>query len=720
MNKSIAYRPEIDGLRAIAVFAVILYHAGIVIKDRGFFEGGFIGVDVFFVIFGYLITSILLKEMHAAEFSFLNFYERRVRRILPALFTVMFASLPFGMVYLFGRSFEDFTNSIASSLLFVSNLYFWKSGEAYAAESSLLRPFLHTWSLSVEEQFYVLFPIFLLLCFRYFKKHLAIIIVVGLFMSLAMADWGSRNEPSMSFYFFPTRGWELLAGSLLAKWEGEFGRSQHKILTPLMPVVGLFLVAHAIVFFNDQMFHPSVYTLSPVIGVMFLIWFCQKGELVTDFLSSRLFVGFGLISYSLYLWHYPVFAFARVNEILSGSNGVTQASKILLVVILLSVLTYFLVEKPFRNRRLISRKNAFVSVSVAGFILVYSALYLEAVYVEGFPILAREQTSPLYHLNKAKQNNKLCDSKVGPFCSFNDTGKKGSVFLIGDSHMQSLQESLRRSLIRDDINLISMAVGGGCFYNPTFNLVDRKTKGKKTECDSEMQEERTRAILSKPGSIVILGGRLPLYLSEYGFNNLEGGVEQQAAYIYNYQGGGSQGGLWKTYFEPVGLETSSQKQRQGLISENIVKSTYDLLNKGYRVILLYPIPEVGWDVTAKMKYMFLQGPKVLLKYIFSQGSNASSEVRRGLSDANITTSFDTYKKRTEDSFRLLNSIEHPNVLRVYPHELFCDNQIENRCVTHNDKDIFYFDSNHPSIKGSEMIVELMINEIEGIGWGKGE
>ena len=220
----LTYRPEIDGLRAIAVSAVILYHAQITIMDHQPFKGGFIGVDIFFVISGYLITSIILKELLVTgSFSFKNFYQRRIRRILPPLLLVMLASLPFAWMYLLPSSFIDFSKSILYSLGFSSNFYFHYSGQEYEDISGLLKPFLHTWSLSVEEQFYLLFPVALLIIFKNLRKYLVHILIITLLISLFFTDWGSKNYPSASFYFPHTRLWELLAGSILAYFEISLG-----------------------------------------------------------------------------------------------------------------------------------------------------------------------------------------------------------------------------------------------------------------------------------------------------------------------------------------------------------------------------------------------------------------------------------------------------------------------------------------------------------------
>ena len=338
----LTYRPEIDGLRAIAVMAVVLYHAQISIFGKEIFKGGFIGVDIFFVISGYLITSIILKELLiTGSFSFKKFFERRIRRILPALLLVMVVSLPFAWKYMLPYSFVDYSKSILTSLGFNSNFYFWYSGQRYGAEPSLLKPFLHTWSLSIEEQYYILFPIILLFFFKMLRSYLLYILIFGFFVSLLLAEWGSKNYSSLNFYILPTRGWELMAGSIIAYVEIFKGhRTRIKILNTIFCAIGFVLIGYSFLFFDDEMFHPSFYTLYPIIGVCLIIWFSNKDELITKILSTELLVGIGLISYSLYLWHYPIFSFLRITE-----ATVTQLEKIVCLVLslVMSIISYFLI-----------------------------------------------------------------------------------------------------------------------------------------------------------------------------------------------------------------------------------------------------------------------------------------------------------------------------------------------------------------------------------------
>ena len=235
---SLKYRPEIDGLRAIAVFAVILYHAEFNFGSYNPFKGGFIGVDVFFVISGYLITSILLREMSEGKFNFTRFYERRARRILPALFTVMSASLPFAYYTMLPKAVIEYAGSILSVLAFGSNIWFWRE-DSYWAAPSALKPFLHTWSLSVEEQFYVFFPIILLLLYKFAQRYITAIFAFGFLFSLLLSHFGSAYFPKATFFLLPTRAWELLAGVVLAKIEIEEGRMGRPFLDFVMPIISL-------------------------------------------------------------------------------------------------------------------------------------------------------------------------------------------------------------------------------------------------------------------------------------------------------------------------------------------------------------------------------------------------------------------------------------------------------------------------------------------------
>ena len=480
----LTYRPEIDGLRAIAVGAVILYHTQISILGYQPFKGGFIGVDIFFVISGYLITSIILKELiTTGTFSFKYFYERRLRRILPALLFVMVMSLPFAWIYLLPSSFVDFSKSIIYSLGFSSNYYFYFSGQQYGAESGILKPFLHTWSLSVEEQYYILFPTVLLIIFKYFRNYLIHALILCFIFSFGFSNWTSENYPSVSFYFIHTRIWELLAGSILAYFEISNGaRSKNKLLNQIIPIIGLILILHSILLFNDRMFHPSFYTLSPTIGVCLILWFSNKDEIITKILSNKLFVGIGLISYSLYLWHYPIFAFYKNSSFITANISV----KLLLagIILSMSIISYFFIEKPFRNKNFNFKKVLIIISVVVGILIIFNSLVLvkNGKVHKINSIIGEITSSPLYRSN-CKFSTDKTDILNENFFKRDFLGciKKHKKFIVilGDSHSIDLFNSISK-ISKNDEFIIGFNRGGcrpldenkdTCHYENAFEFI---------------------------------------------------------------------------------------------------------------------------------------------------------------------------------------------------------------------------------------------------------
>ncbi|MCC5810478.1 MAG: acyltransferase, partial [Ectothiorhodospiraceae bacterium] len=334
------YRPEIDGLRAIAVLAVILFHAGF-----SLFSGGYVGVDVFFVISGYLITTIIITDLERGRFSLRRFYERRARRILPALFFVLLCCVPFAWVWMLPRQFMEFSQALVAVGLFASNILFWrKSG--YFAPAAEENPLLHTWSLAVEEQFYIGFPLLMLIAWR-FGRNPIFWTVAGLsLLSLMLAELGWRNAPAANFYLLPTRAWEIGAGALCALWLRERAVQAR----PLLSGLGLGLIAMSVLAYDASTPFPSLYALAPVGGTVMIILYGGAGTLMGRLLSGRLMVGIGLISYSAYLWHQPLFAFARLSS--PGYPPEEVMALLVLTSLGLAWLSWRYVELPFRRKPL--------------------------------------------------------------------------------------------------------------------------------------------------------------------------------------------------------------------------------------------------------------------------------------------------------------------------------------------------------------------------------
>ena len=659
----LTYRPEIDGLRAIAVGVVILYHAKLSILGYQPFRGGFIGVDIFFVISGYLITSIILKELvTTGSFSFKHFYERRVRRILPALLVVMLLSFPFAYLCLLPIDFIDYSKSILYSLGFSSNFYFHYSGQVYDAESGLLKPFLHTWSLSVEEQYYILFPVVLLITFKYFRKYLIHILIIGFIVSLGLAEYTTRHYPSASFYLIHTRMWELLVGSILAYFEIIKGsRSKIKNLNKILPFIGLILIGHSIIFFNDEIFHPSFYTLSPIIGVCLIIWFSDKDELITKILSTKLFVGIGLISYSLYLWHYPIFAFERITEF--AENNIIKELFLGLIILFLSIATYYLVERPFRNK-----KNNFKKLVLTIIVSIIFLISISSYIIKNNGINTR--------LPKILQNNLQAEN-----IHLYQKDNTHKIFLVGDSHAKALTYNLNKELKEKKISLYGFYTN---IYLKDFNSIKRFTK----IIDKNFLQNNNKInnfLKVNSNSIVILHHRWSRKILETHFDNEEGSREERDMAAPDY-------------YEPIGKQTYSQIERQGYIKEGMISIINDILKQGHKLILVYPVPEMGFDVRRKLM-------KESIKEKLSFGK---------FSTPILSGSNKVFKKRNKLVFEILDSVQNSSIYRIYPHKLFCDKQIKNRCIANDKSNLFYYDDDHLSLKGSQLVVDEIIKQVDEI------
>ena len=356
------YRPEIDGLRAIAVAAVILFHAGFAL-----FGGGFVGVDVFFVISGFLITSIIVEELKTGRFSVLRFYERRARRILPALFTVMAACVPFAYRLLSPDDLKDFAQSLAAICLFASNVLFW--GESgYFDTQAELKPLLHTWSLAVEEQFYVLFPLLLLVAWRLGRRFLLVLIGAIAALSFITSVEEVKNFPSAAFYLLPSRAWQLLVGALASfvadRWPSVALRQPAvRLASEAFGWGGMAMIVMALFLFDEQTPFPGLNAALPTVGTVLVLLGASDRTSVGRMLAWRPLVGLGLISYSAYLWHQPLFAFTK--HALLADLPTDLAIVLCAVTIVLACLSWRYVEQPFRDRSLISRGMVF-ALSAAG------------------------------------------------------------------------------------------------------------------------------------------------------------------------------------------------------------------------------------------------------------------------------------------------------------------------------------------------------------------
>lgn len=428
------YRQEIDGLRTVAVLPVILFHAGV-----SLFSGGFVGVDVFFVISGYLITGLIIAELSEGRFSIARFYERRARRILPALAVVMACCVPFAWLWMLPDQFADFSKSLIAVPLFVSNILFWRESGYFEAASED-KPLLHTWSLAVEEQYYVVFPILMILLWRFGRNRVFYILLGMAALSLLLGEWGWRHRPSANFFLAPTRAWELLAGALCAFL--QFGRPQKS--GEGLSALGLALIVAAVFYYDEATPFPSLYALAPVAGTVLIILFAGRATMVARVLSLWPVVAVGQISYSAYLWHQPVFAFARLSSPTAPSPLVLSA--LTLPVLALAWLSWRFVENPFRRRPnpvLATQSAVFWVSGLVGVGFVAIGL-LGASFVA--PNVVRQHPELLAQYPLEKQFFTPCDgfkSQQGQ-ATCRRYGQGGNVAVLwGDSHAIVLQKAIQ-------------------------------------------------------------------------------------------------------------------------------------------------------------------------------------------------------------------------------------------------------------------------------------
>jgi len=659
------YRAEIDGLRALAVVPVILFHAGFEL-----FSGGFVGVDVFFVISGYLITTILIEDIENKRFSIVNFYERRARRILPALFFVMLVCIPFAWMWMLPIQMTDFSQSLVAVGLFASNVLFWLESDYFAAASEE-KPLLHTWSLAVEEQYYVIFPIFLLIAWRFGRNRVFWVIVSMAVISLLFSEWGWRNKATANFYLAPTRAWELLSGSIVAFYVQKHGVQKNNFLSS----VGFVAIIFSIFAYDESTPFPSLYALVPVLGVLLLILYAENKTFAGRLLSNQVFVGVGLISYSAYLWHQPLFAFARIRMLEHPSE------MIMLILSLLSLMLAYIswryVEAPFRNKSLVSKRKVFFLsiISLSSFI----TFGLFGYYNQGFP--NRFPDSFVKTLNDVDPRNRT-QRLIGIGCHFsgnlprplpsacgvNNWKNQTEVLLLGDSHLDAIGYQLLDRFKAKNISAYALSYNScapiGGLYRPNadstfqcseYNKVVRKfaeTHGVKT---------------------IVLVARFPLYLLGERYNNGEGGIEN----------GGS---LPLDIIKNVKLqEHDVELSREERVAERY-RTEIQLLARDFNVIIFSPTPEVGWDVPSYYSKL-------------TRFTNYPT-----LNDVVVSHSLDNYLKRTHQFTNILSSIESDK-LHVYEvHKLFCDYK-SRRCLANFGGNLLYRDDDHLSPYAANIVSE---------------
>ena len=648
----IKYRPDIDGLRAISVISVLIYHADFDFNGIKILTGGFLGVDIFFVISGYLISSLILKEYQLNNnFSFKNFYNRRIRRIIPVLMFITLISIPIAFIYLLPYHLIEFSNSIFFSTFFLSNFYFIYDGLQYGGDLSISKPFLHTWSLSVEEQFYLFFPLLTLFFLKFYRKFLLILFIVILVISFIAADLGNNNNQLNNFYFLTSRIWEIFFGVIVSiLHHNNFKFIKNSYFIEFLTIISLIIIFASFVMFEDELKHPSFLTLIPVLATSLIIYFNINNSFVSRFLSINFLVYTGLISYSLYLWHFPILSFMY----LLGLKSNLFSFFAIIFSFPLSILTYNFIEKKFRNPKEIDNRFCYSFLFVSIFLISIFVYFSHK--TDGFNnrsnILFKKDLSqkPWEILKNTK--NEICHLKINEFCKFEYENSSKNIFLLGDSHMITLGKPLYDYTKKNKINFITMT-NGGCYFFPDFDYVNLKTKNVGFGCDKKYQLSRINEILNKKNSIIIIGGNLNRYLSNTSLNGLT------SDFIFN---------------------------NSDLTFIQSFKGNLNKILLNNKVILIYPIPEIPFNPLTEI-------------YKKSNSFNYN-DLKDHVKKNELTTPLIDYIDRSKDAFKFLDTLRNDNLFKIYPHKTFCN---DINCFVHDTNNLFYFDSEHLSISGANKL-----------------
>ena len=647
------YRKEIDGLRTIAVLPVILFHAGIL-----GFSGGYVGVDIFFVISGYLITSIILEEQNQGRFSIINFYERRARRILPALIWVLLLTSIASFALMSPGELKEYSDSLISVVTFSSNIFFYlQSG--YFSTASDEKPLLHTWSLAVEEQYYIVFPVLISSLWFMGKRKLTILIAAAALVSLSFAQYlADTGRANFNFYLIFSRGWELLFGSLIALLslpEKDIKNSWREILG----FTGLALIVYAVVFFDQSTPFPSIYGLIPVLGTCLVIIATNTSSLIGRFLSHKILVYIGLLSYSLYLWHQPILAFVRLKTIGEPSTLVVLTA--ILATFIAAYISYTFIEKPLKNKQRFPRQFIFQSSLIA--IIATTSIGLAGSLSGGFPgrfdphiNLESIQSSHLRERCHTKGKNYLKPEKA---CRYFGEDVQWATF--GDSHLVETTLALAEILQPSGQGVLHLSFSGcpPALYFATERL----------GCSNWIEESLEYLEAEQSIKNVLVGFRYSSVLF--------GGQTNDYPNLPN---------------KIPSMESTDLSKKDGNVTNprevywaSLSAIIEQLLSSGKQVYLLYPIPELPAHISK-------------LATPFSIFNNEP------LVNLQETTSQQYYLERNAYILEKLDSLpQHANLIAIKPFDALCRS---NHCPAAIDGQALYFDDNHLSLIGATRLLEM--------------
>jgi len=654
------YRPDIDGLRAIAIAGVLLYHV-----EESWLTGGFLGVDVFFVISGFLITSIISREVREQRFSFEAFYERRIRRIIPALFVLLAVASGAAFLTMWSEDLNNFGKSLKYTVISISNVHFLDFTKDYFNDDSYRIPLLHTWSLAIEEQYYIFFPPLLIVLHKWKRTKSNPVTTVGAITALSLAACivvGYRN-PASSFFLIPFRAWELFAGSLLAL--GHFSKPSDKAAQTLS-VLGLSLILGSFLFVSEHNFLPGVSTIPAILGAMMLI---RSGSVTNRpwpvrMLAMKPFVGLGLVSYSVYLWHWPIIVFSRffLTETLGRNLSILVAS------LFLGWLSWRYVERPFRRPGVFQKKTVWICWVVAT-----GALFFCGNYLRFYKKSAGHHSAGTWLFRQSPvaltlMEHKEIDPQFNPDIkkpsdpakarAYGDPHANPTIAIWGDSHAAALLPEFDRQA---KLNNKAFKYFGLSAVPPIPGVVvEGSGGGAGGDMDRLAYSDRVMSELlqNKSLSTVVLHAR---WSRPIRWKNEDKKTKPPKFF---------------------GQHFSTQSELDAYYDTRIRATVHTLLNAGKRVVVIGPIPEVGVNVPDTLLRQHFQGAAL------SQTMDASG-----------------FYNRQSFVLNTLSSLE-PNeqLLVVMPHKRLLEGD---RVKVMEDGKPLYRDDDHLSGPGGYYIGDLL-------------
>ncbi|WP_413561330.1 acyltransferase family protein [Bdellovibrio sp. HCB209] len=646
------YRADIDGLRAISILAVLVYHAFPLLLP-----GGFIGVDVFFVISGFLITNILLSEFQENRFSVLEFYKRRIRRIFPALVVVLFFVLVLGKIVLRSQEIEALRGQIVAACLFASNFLFWKEA-GYFDSASDLKPLLHLWSLGVEEQFYFVWPLLILVSLKYRKYFLLLgTVIVSLILSAAF----THSHSSAAFYLLPFRFWEMGIGGLLAGihlFPKLKGLSDKALKFPnLLSGLGLIGLCVGLMLCRKGSVFPGVIALVPVLASVFIIM-AERSYVNRVILSASPLVVLGLISYPLYLWHWPLLALGRT--VVGKEIGPGYRFVLCLLSVVLAYLTYKLIELPLRRYRdgktaLAVQTGAFVLAGVAAFAFLKEDKSTAHMFADLNPSITYAEFSCPGELKEAGLN----------YCR-----KKGraETILIGDSHAEHYFYGL------DSVAKNGVMLAGNSSCPAVLGI---SVEGDQPKC-REKYEVISHYIGTNPDIKRVVISNFSGHFQDKNF---------AADHILNHTG-------------PAEMKINGYTDLENKYTAYVLglkQMIHRTLSQGKQVFLFADIPELDFIPADCIPG---SQARVFMKELLGVPKFANK---------NCAIPSDLVKQRLARYNQMLSDIRasYPEVVIVNPTEYMCSDK---SCMAMNEAGLLYRDSHHLSLTGSKWLLRKVVED----------